>query len=53
MFLSLTLISGLYGMNFNDLPGMGIKSGYLIVIGFMLATAVFTASYFYLRGWFE
>lgn len=53
VFLPLTLISGLYGMNFNDLPGMGIKSGYLIVIGFMLATAVFTASYFYLRGWFE
>lgn len=53
VFLPLTLISGLYGMNFNDLPGMGIKSGYLIVIGIMLATAVFTAVYFYLRGWFD
>ncbi|MFI4852389.1 MAG: magnesium transporter CorA family protein [Gimesia chilikensis] len=53
VFLPLTLISGLYGMNFNDLPGMGIKSGYLIVIGIMLATAVFTAGYFYLRGWFD
>lgn len=53
VFLPLTLISAIYGMNFDDLPGMGVKSGYLIVIGIMLASAVFTAGYFYIRGWFE
>jgi|GEM_PF-3328904 len=53
VFLPLALISGIYGMNFDDLPGMGVKSGYLIVIGIMLGTAAFTAGYFYIRGWFE
>ncbi|HBN77738.1 MAG TPA: hypothetical protein DD473_18405 [Planctomycetaceae bacterium] len=53
VFLPLTLISGIYGMNFDDLPGMGVKSGYLIVIAIMLATALFTAIFFYIRGWFE
>lgn len=53
VFLPLTLISGIYGMNFNDLPGMGVGSGYLIVMGVMLATAGLTGVYFYCRGWFE
>jgi len=53
VFLPLTLISAIYGMNFNDLPGMGVSSGYLFVIAIMLATAVATGAYFYWRGWFE
>ena len=53
IFLPLTLLSGMYGMNFNDLPGMGVPSGYLIVIACMLLTAAATGAYFYWRGWFE
>ncbi|WP_417383386.1 magnesium transporter CorA family protein [Gimesia sp.] len=53
VFLPLTLISGIYGMNFNDLPGMGVGSGYLVVLTFMLATVGITGTYFYWRGWFE
>lgn len=53
VFLPLTLISAIYGMNFDDLPAMGTPHGYLVVIGMMLATAVLTAAYFYWQGWFE
>lgn len=53
VFLPLTLISAIYGMNFDDLPAMHTPHGYLVVIGLMLATAVLTATYFYWKGWFE
>ncbi len=53
VFLPLTLISAIYGMNFEDLPAMGEPHGYIAVIGLMLGTAAMTAAYLYLRGWFE
>ncbi|MCA9068198.1 MAG: magnesium transporter CorA family protein [Planctomycetaceae bacterium] len=52
VFLPLTLISAIYGMNFDDLPAMHTPHGYLVVIGAMLATAILTAAYFYWKGWF-
>ena len=53
VLMPLTLISGIYGMNFSDLPGMGVPDGHLFVIGFMLATALLTGIYLFWRGWFE
>jgi magnesium transporter len=53
VFLPLTLISAIYGMNFNDLPAMNEPKGYLVVIGLMLGTAGVTGAYLYWRGWFE
>ncbi len=53
VFMPLTLISAIYGMNFNDLPAMGQPLGYVIVIGLMLGTAALTAGYLYWRGWFD
>lgn len=53
VFLPLTLISGIYGMNFSDLPGMGVGYGYFIVIGIMLATVGFMGWFMYRRGWFQ
>lgn len=53
VLLPLTLISGIYGMNFDDLPGMGTPHGYIVVIGFMLATAILVGWYLLRRGWFE
>jgi Mg2+ and Co2+ transporter CorA len=49
----LTLISAIYGMNFEDLPAMNEPKGYLVVIGLMLGTAGATGAYLYWRGWFE
>ncbi len=53
IFLPLTLISGIYGMNFEDLPGMGVPYGYLIVIGVMLVTVFGMGVYLARKGWFE
>jgi magnesium transporter len=53
VLMPLTLISGIYGMNFSDLPGMGVADGHLFVIGFMLATALLIGIYMFWRGWFE
>jgi magnesium transporter len=53
VFLPLTLISAIYGMNFNDLPAMNEPKGYLVVIALMLGTAGATGAYLYWRGWFE
>jgi len=53
IFLPLTLISAIYGMNFNDLPGMGIPYGYIVVIGIMLATVLAMGLYLQLKGWFQ
>jgi|TARA_R110001592_G_scaffold344664_1_gene635970 hypothetical protein len=40
-------------MKFNDQPGMGAGSGYLVVIANKQATAGATAACFFKRGWFE
>ena len=36
IFLPLTLIAGVYGMNFQHMPELGWHYGYFIVVGFML-----------------
>lgn len=53
VFLLMTLISAVYGMNFNDLPAMGAPHGYLLVIALMLLSAGLTGGYLYWRGWFK
>ena len=50
---AMTLISGVYGMNFEDLPGMGVPYGYFIVLLLMTLSACFTWAYLYRRGWFD
>ena len=50
VFLPLTLISAIYGMNFTNLPAMGLPYGYFIVVGFMLATAGVTGGLSILAG---
>lgn len=35
IFMPLTFITGIYGMNFDFIPGMHVKGGSLILIGFM------------------
>ena len=40
-------------MNFNDLPGIEIPFGYLIVIGIMLATVLAMGLDLQRKGWFQ
>jgi magnesium transporter len=47
-----TLIAGIYGMNFVNIPGFGSPIGYLVVLGVMAALVVAIAAYFRARNWF-
>ena len=39
IFLPLTFLAGIYGMNFDNMPELHTRTGYFIVIGAMLAIA--------------
>ncbi len=57
IFIPLTFIAGVYGMNFDpdagplSMPELRTPYGYIICIGFMLATAVGMLGYFKRKGW--
>ena len=46
-----TVIVGIYGMNFEDLPGLGWRSGYLVAFGLMAVLGLVLAVMFRRRGW--
>lgn len=51
IFIPLTFIAGIYGMNFDNMPELHTKSGYFITMGVMLSIAVSLVYYFKKRGW--
>ena len=51
VFLPLTFIVGVYGMNFDNMPELHSRNGYFWVMGLMLAIAVGMLLYFRRRGW--
>ena len=51
VFLPPTLIAGIFGMNFHNMPELGWRYGYPISLALMLATAVGPYLYFKKRGW--
>ncbi len=53
VFLPLTLISGIYGMNFQDnqFPGFGEPWGFAAVVGFMVVLTVSLLAFFRWRDW--
>lgn len=53
IFLPLTLISSIYGMNFEYIPELSRPYGYPLVLGLMVITAATMVWFFYRRGWFE
>lgn len=40
IFLPLTLLAGIYGMNFERMPELGWEYGYFVVLGFMVVVVV-------------
>lgn len=53
IFLPLTLIAGIYGMNFQYMPELDDPYSYFVVLGLMFAVALAMLFFFYRRGWFK
>jgi magnesium transporter len=52
IFIPLTFIVGVYGMNFDIMPELRYQNGYYVVIGFMLLIVIGMIFYFKRRNWF-
>ncbi|MGB7068301.1 MAG: magnesium/cobalt transporter CorA [Pyrinomonadaceae bacterium] len=51
IMLPLSLIAGIYGMNFHNMPELNSKYGYVLTLAFMLFVAICLLIYFWRRGW--
>jgi len=51
IFIPLTFIAGIYGMNFEFMPELKWKSGYFIVLGIMIVIVGFMLFYFRRKKW--
>lgn len=51
IYMPLTLIAGIYGMNFKAMPELDWEYGYFAVLGLMAATAAGLLWFFRRRGW--
>lgn len=53
IFIPLTFVAGVYGMNFEHMPELQWPWGYAGCWGMMLGIAIFLILYFHRRGWFQ
>ncbi len=59
IFIPLTFIAGIYGMNFNpeksrlNMPELNSPYGYVICLGVMASVAVGMVTFFWRKGWFS
>jgi len=51
IFIPLTFVAGIYGMNFANMPELGWKYGYFIILIVMAVIGVSLAVYFKRRSW--
>jgi magnesium transporter len=51
IFVPITFMAGLYGMNFEFMPELGFRGAYFILLGSMLVVVAATLVFFYRRGW--
>lgn len=51
IFVPLTFVAGLYGMNFEYIPELSFRLGYFLVLGFMFIAAVVQLILFRRKGW--
>ncbi|MFO7648666.1 MULTISPECIES: magnesium transporter CorA family protein [Halomonas] len=52
IFVPLTFIAGLYGMNFEHMPELGYRYAYFVVLGIMLGIGLTLVWLFRRKGWF-
>ncbi len=53
IFVPLTLIAGIYGMNFMVMPELKWVNGYYIILGFMATLAIVELLLFKRKGWLD
>ncbi len=51
VFVPITFMAGIYGMNFERIPELGYRNGYFILLGTMLMVVVGILTVFRKRGW--
>lgn len=51
IMLPLSLIAGIYGMNFENMPELKTRHGYFLTLGFMFLVALGLLFYFWRKGW--
>jgi magnesium transporter len=52
IFMPLTFIVGVYGMNFDNMPELHTQNGYYVVLGVMAVTIIVMVIYFKRKDWF-
>jgi magnesium transporter len=52
IFIPLSFLAGVYGMNFEVMPELGLPWGYPVLLGVMALTAAGMVVYFRRKGWF-
>lgn len=52
IFIPLSFVAGLYGMNFEYMPELGWDYGYFIILGLMASMIVIMLFYFKRKNWF-
>lgn len=52
IFMPLTFIVGVYGMNFDNMPELHTQNGYYVVIAVMVITIILMVIYFKKKDWF-
>ena len=53
IFMPITFLAGVWGMNFEGMPGLRSPSGYQFALGFMFLIGIAMYFYFRKKGWFE
>ena len=53
IFMPITFLAGVWGMNFTSMPMLGLRQGYLIALGIMLLIGAGMYFYYRRKGWFK
>lgn len=53
IFIPLTFIAGVYGMNFENIPELKMKYAYFVVVGIMALLGMILFVYFIKKGWLK
>jgi magnesium transporter len=51
IFVPLSFLAGIYGMNFENMPELHSNSGYFILLGLMFTIVVVLLTLFYRKKW--